>query len=316
MEISFGPVPSRRLGHSLGINNIPAKHCSYSCVYCQVGPTVVTEIAPRAFHSPEKILQHVRERLDAVRARGEPVDYLTFVPDGEPTLDIALGAAIDALRPLGLPVAVISNASLLWRPEVREALQRADWVSVKVDSVDESLWRRANRPHPDLVLSDILDGIRLFSRTFRGSLVSETMLVAGINDTEDALAATAGFLRDAGIRRSYQSAPLRPPAVRDVRLPDEQTIARAWQIFSAAGLVTELLTENEGDAFAYSGDLRRDILAITAVHPLRDSALRALVEKSGASMAAVDALIAAGELKAVKHAGEVFYVRRLPPGAT
>jgi wyosine [tRNA(Phe)-imidazoG37] synthetase (radical SAM superfamily) len=314
MEIAFGPVPSRRLGHSLGINNIPAKHCSYSCVYCQVGPTPVTEIAPRAFHSPENILHDVRERMGAVRARGEPVDYLTFVPDGEPTLDITLGAAIDALRPLGLPIAVISNASLLWRPEVRDALLRADWVSVKVDSVDESLWRPINRPHTGLVLADILEGIRAFSRSYRGMLVSETMLVAGINDTEEALAATAGFLRDAGISRSYLSVPLRPPAVKDIRLPDEQAIARAGEIFSAAGVATELLTENEGDAFAFSGDLRKDILDITAVHPLRESALRALVEKSGASMTEVDALIAAGELKAVAHAGEIFYVRRLAPG--
>jgi len=314
MEITFGPVPSRRLGHSLGINSIPAKHCSYSCVYCQIGATRSPEIVPRAFHSPENILHDVRERMGAVRARGEPVDYLTFVPDGEPTLDITLGTAIDALRPLGLPIAVISNASLLWRPEVRDALLRADWVSVKVDSVDESLWRRINRPHTGLVLADILEGIRAFSRSCRGMLVSETMLVAGINDTEEALAATAGFLRDTGISRSYLSVPLRPPAVKDIRLPDEQAIARAWEIFSAAGVATELLTESEGDAFAFSGDLRKDILAITAVHPLRESALRALVEKSGASMTEVDALIAAGEIKAVAHAGEIFYVRRLAPG--
>ena len=316
MEIAFGPVPSRRLGHSLGINNIPAKHCSYSCVYCQVGPTPVTEIVPQAFYSPEQIFLHVRERLDAVRARSEAVDYLTFVPDGEPTLDITLGAAIDALRPLGLPIAVISNASLIWRREVQDALQRAEWVSVKVDSVDEPLWRRINRPHPDLALADILDRIRAFSRSYGGTLVSETMLIADINDTQEVLASTAGFLHDAGIRRSYLSSPIRPPAVKDIRLPDEQAIARAWEIFSAAGLASELLTENEGDAFAFSGDLRKDILAITAVHPLRESALRALVEKSGASMTEVNALIAAGELKAVAHAGEIFYVRRLVAGAT
>ena len=98
MEIAFGPAPSRRLGHSLGINNIPAKHCSYSCVYCQVGATRSPEIIPRAFYSPAQILQEVQERVDAVRSRNEPIDYLTFVPDGEPTLDITLGAAIDALR--------------------------------------------------------------------------------------------------------------------------------------------------------------------------------------------------------------------------
>ncbi len=126
MDIVFGPVPSRRLGRSLGINNIPPKHCSYSCIYCQVGPTAVPEIVPRAFYSPEEIVRQVARRLETARAQGEAVDYLTFVPDGEPTLDAHLAVAIDALKPLGLPVAVISNASLIWRPEVREILTHAD----------------------------------------------------------------------------------------------------------------------------------------------------------------------------------------------
>ncbi len=125
----------------------------------------------------------VSQRLEAVRAQGEAVDYLTFVPDGEPTLDARLGEAIDALRPLNLPIAVISNASLIWRPEVRDALGRADWVSVKVDSVDDATWRHINQPHRALKLADILDGIRSFARSFAGTLVSETMLLAGINDS-------------------------------------------------------------------------------------------------------------------------------------
>lgn len=104
MDIAFGPVPSRRLGRSLGINNIPPKHCSYACVYCQVGPTPAQEITPRPFYPPEEILRQVRGRVEAVRARGEAVDYLTFVPDGEPTLDSRLGESIDALRELGLPI--------------------------------------------------------------------------------------------------------------------------------------------------------------------------------------------------------------------
>jgi wyosine [tRNA(Phe)-imidazoG37] synthetase (radical SAM superfamily) len=311
MEIAFGPVPSRRLGRSLGINNIPPKHCSYSCVYCQVGPTAAQEIAPRAFYTPEIILRQVSQRLEAVRARGETVDYLTFVPDGEPTLDIHLSAAIDALRPLGLPVAVISNASLIWRPEVRAALGRADWVSVKVDSVDEASWRRINRPHPDLKLPDILDGIRAFAQTYSGILASETMLLADVNDSPAELTGLGHFLREAGIARAYLAIPHRPPAISETRGPDETGVARAYQLLREFGLEVELLTGYEGDAFAFSGDLRRDILAVTAVHPLRESALRALVEKSGGDMALVKALVSSGELKPVDYAGATFYVRRL-----
>ncbi len=316
MEIAFGPVPSRRLGRSLGINNIPPKHCSYSCVYCQVGATPVQEIIPGRFHSPDQIFRQVNQRLDDIRAQGETVNYLTFVPDGEPTLDENLAESIAALRPLGLPIAVISNASLLWQSAVRNALRLADWVSVKVDCVDESLWRQINRPHPALKLANILDGIQAFAHAYDGTLVSETMLLAGLNDAPETLTSTAAFLREAGIARSYLSIPHRPTAVLEVRMPDEATVARAFGIFRNAELETELLTAYEGDSFAFSGDLRHDILAITAVHPLREAALRALAEKSGKGMSEVAALMAAGDLKAVEYAGEVFYVRRLTTNRT
>jgi wyosine [tRNA(Phe)-imidazoG37] synthetase (radical SAM superfamily) len=119
------------------------------------------------------------------------------------------------------------------------------------------------------------------------------------------------YLRDAGIARAYLAIPHRPPAVAGVHGPDEAAIARAYQILSSLGLEVELLTGYEGDVFAFSGDLRRDILAITAVHPLRESALRALVDKAGADMALIRALVDANELKVVDYAGETFYVRRL-----
>lgn len=125
MEIAFCPVPSRRLGRSLGINNIPPKHCSYSGIYCQVGPTAAQEVTPREFYSLQEIRCQVEQRLQAVRARGEAVDCLTFVPDGEPTLDSQLGKAIDSLRDLGLPIVVISNSTLIGREDVRAVLNRA-----------------------------------------------------------------------------------------------------------------------------------------------------------------------------------------------
>lgn len=311
MDIAFGPVPSRRLGRSLGINNIPPKHCSYACVYCQVGPTPDQEITPQPFYPPEEILRQVRGRLEAVRACGEAVDYLTFVPDGEPTLDSRLGESIDALRELGLPIAVISNASLLWYPEVRAALAHADWVSVKIDSVIPRVWDRINRPHGVLRLADILSGIQRFAAEFRGRLVSETMLVEGLNDAAEDIAALGRFIASTCIGRAYLAIPHRPPAVAGVRGPDESVILAAFRTLAGQGLEVELLTAYEGDVFAYGGDLRAEILAISAVHPLRTSAIRALVEKAGGSMAAVDALLAAGKLRRLEHEGETFYMRRL-----
>ena len=153
MTIAFGPVPSRRLGRSLGINNIPPKSCSYSCLYCQVGATKGQIVEPRNFYTPEEIFQEVSAKVKKAYSADEPIEYLTFVPDGEPTLDINLGEAINLLRSLNIPIAVISNASLLSRKNVRDAIAKADWVSVKVDSIDTGIWQQINRPHESLLSS-------------------------------------------------------------------------------------------------------------------------------------------------------------------
>ena len=122
--IAFGPIPSRRLGRSLGVNHIPPKVCTYSCVYCQVGRTSSLRIRRCAFYDPARVAEAVRERVAQARSSGEAVDFITFVPDGEPTLDINLGQEIARLRPLGIPIAVITNGSLLWREDVRADLSR------------------------------------------------------------------------------------------------------------------------------------------------------------------------------------------------
>ena len=208
--ITFGPVPSRRLGRSLGINNVPPKSCSYSCVYCQVGPTRKPEISPRDFYPPAAIEREVLERVAAARRANEVIDYLTFVPDGEPTLDANLGEAIDRLKPSGIAIAVISNGSLLWREEARAALNKADWVSVKVDTVNEAIWRRLNRPPPELQLDVLMQGIRDFSRDYRGCLTTETMLVDGVNDSPDSVKAVGRFLAEIAPAKSYLAIPIRP----------------------------------------------------------------------------------------------------------
>jgi wyosine [tRNA(Phe)-imidazoG37] synthetase (radical SAM superfamily) len=109
--IAFGPVPSRRLGHSLGINNIPPKICTYSCVYCQVGRTINMQVKRKSFYKPEEVIHEVVKKIREAKNIGEPVDYLTFVPDGEPTLDVNLGNEIELLKTLGIKIAVITNSS-------------------------------------------------------------------------------------------------------------------------------------------------------------------------------------------------------------
>ena len=308
---TFGPVPSRRLGRSLGINNIPPKACSYSCVYCQVGPTRATEIVPRKFYTPDQIYQAVEKHLVQTREKGDRVDYLTFVPDGEPTLDSRLSESIERLRPLGIPVAIISNASLIWREEVRKSLMKADWVSLKVDAIDETLWRRINRPYPSLEHQAILDGMSAFADDFRGTLVTESMIVKGLNDNDQTANDLAGFLGKLGPDIAYLSVPTRPPAEKSVHVPDEATLNCIYQIIFRKVENLELLTGYEGNAFASTGDVAEDLLSITSVHPMREEAVRKLLDKAGTHWHVVEQLIADEQLKLTEYEGRKFYVRRI-----
>jgi wyosine [tRNA(Phe)-imidazoG37] synthetase (radical SAM superfamily) len=307
--IAFGPIPSRRLGHSLGVNHIPPKVCTYSCVYCQVGRTSAFRVQRRAFYDPARVAEAVREKVTEARTSGEAVDFITFVPDGEPTLDINLGQEIASLRPLGIPIAVITNGSLLWREEVRADLMQADWVSVKVDAVREPVWRRVNRPHGRLRLPMVLEGILRFAAEFRGRLVTETMLVAGVNDGEAEVEAVAEFLARLRPSTAYISIPTRPPAEGWVCPPLDEAITRAYAIFRDVGVQVELLTGYEGDAFAFTGDVEADLIAITAVHPMREEAMAAFLARAGADWGLVQRLIAKGRLVEAEYRGHKFYLR-------
>ncbi len=308
-EIVFGPVPSRRLGRSVGINNVPPKTCSYACIYCQVGPAPPKDVLPRSFYSPAEVAAVVSERVRSVTAAGDTIDYLTFVPDGEPTLDVGLAEEITLLRPLGIDVAVITNASLISRPDVRATLALADWVSVKVDSVDEGIWRRVNHPHQALQLEDILHGITAFSRDFDGVLTTETMLVAGVNNGDEPIRQVADFLAGLDVAVSYISVPTRPPAVRGVRPPSAEAINAAFQLMQQRLLQVEMLIGYEGDNFASTGDPVADLLSICAVHPMRRSAVESLLAQTGANWDTVGALVAGGRLVETDFEGHRYYLR-------
>jgi wyosine [tRNA(Phe)-imidazoG37] synthetase (radical SAM superfamily) len=312
--IAFGPVPSRRLGRSLGINNIPPKVCTYACVYCQLGRTIKMQVERCAFYEPDKILKDVEEKIENAKEVGESIDYLTFVPDGEPTLDANLGLEIELLKPLGIKIAVITNASLVWREDVREDLRKADWVSLKVDSTREDIWRRINRPHRTLQLASILDGMLEFAKVYRGELVTETMLVEGINDSDDHVKEVADFLAQLRPAKAYLSIPTRPPAEKWVQSPDEEAINRAYQILSKRVDQVEYLIGYEGNAFAFTGHVEEDLLSITAVHPMREEAVNEFLARAGADWPVFHRLIAQGQLIEMEYGGKRFYMRKLHGG--
>ena len=309
--IAFGPVPSRRLGRSLGVNNIPPKVCTYACVYCQLGRTIKMQADRRAFYEPGEILEAVQDKVGRVGGIGEPIDYLTFVPDGEPTLDVNLGREIELLKPLGIRIAVITNASLIWREDVREALMKADWVSLKLDSTREEVWRRINRPHGTLQPASILDGMLEFAKAYRGELATETMLVEGVNDSDDHVREVADFLARLKPARAYLAIPTRPPAEEWVRPPGEEGINRAYQILNEKTDQVEYLIGYEGNAFAFTGNVEEDLLSITAVHPMREEAVSEFLARARADSSIVRTLINQGQLIETEYEGRKFYMRKL-----
>jgi len=308
--IAFGPIPSRRLGKSLGINNISGlKTCTYSCVYCQVGARCRMTDTRQTFYAPEVLNKEVNHHYSLLQAGDKP-DFLTFVANGEPTLDQNLGREIKQLHSLGIPVAVISNASLLSDPEVRKNLSLADWVSVKVDAGDESTRERINRPLPSLRFEKYMEGLLEFRKMYTGTLVTETMLADGFNDNEEQLEMTAKLVSMLNPETAYIAIPTRPPAVSSVRPPAHQRLIQAYDLFTKTGVHTELIIGFEGTAFSHTGNVRNDLLYILAVHPLREDAIQVLLRKNNSDWSVVGELIRENLIRKVNYRNYTYYLRQ------
>jgi len=212
---------------------------------------------------------------------------------------------------LGIKIAVITNSSLIWLRAVRQDLMKADWVSLKVDSVRDKVWRRLDRPYRTLQLPSILDGILEFAGAYSGELVTETMLVQGINDGDEQLEELGDFLAQLRPARAYLSIPTRPPAEAWVRAPGEEVILRAHQILQEHVGQVEYLIGYEGNAFAFTGDVEEDLLSITAVHPMREEAVSKFLTRAGADWSVVQRLVGQGQLVETNFEGRNFYMRKL-----
>lgn len=307
---SFGPIPSRRLGQSLGINNIPPKHCSYSCIYCQVGKTNLMSIDRQKFYDPKDIFNDVQNRIQQILEREGKFDFLSFVPDGEPTLDKCLGKEIELLKPLGYNIAVFTNSSLIWRKDVQADLMKADWVSLKIDSVDEATWQKINRPHRRLDLEKILKGMLTFAAEFKGFLATETMLVKGVNDSDENFQAVAEFLNYLQPAAAYLSIPTRPTAEPDAFPPDEKKIQRGYRILRKPLENVEYLTSEIEGEIGFTGQVEDDLLRTAAVRPMTEEAVESLLKKSYAHWDTIHRLIAQGDLLEMVYNGKRFYIRR------
>jgi len=309
---AFGPIPSRRLGNSLGINNIFPKVCTYSCVYCQIGKTITLQCDRQAFYDPDGLAREVKEKVHKVKKSNITIDYLSFVPDGEPTLDINLGKIIELIRPLNIKIAVITNGSLINHKDVREDLKKADLVSLKLDAATRKTWLRTDRPHKSLDQKAIFDGMLKFKAVFKGVIITETMLCKGMNDTEQEVKKIADFLKLLNPTKSYISIPTRPTAVKGVLPASDEALNITYQIFKQNVDNVEYIIGYEGNEFGFSGNVEEDLLGITSVHPMREEAVRGYLKKANADWQVITDLIKGGSLIELKYQGNNFYMRKLP----
>ncbi len=305
--ITFGPIPSRRLGRSLGINNIPPKVCSYSCVYCQVGLTNQLSIDRKEFYKPMMIYNEVKNRLDELKMKSETIDYLSFVPDGEPTLDINLFKTIELLQDFGIKIAVFTNSSLIWKKEVQTSLNLADYVSVKIDAIDEITWKKINHPSPLINLEKILEGILEFKENYNGTLVTETMLIDGLNDNEDELIKIAHFIVKLKPEIAYLTIPTRPTPLKNIKSPNKERVKSLYKIIKSIYPETELLNLYEGNEFSVSDDEEESLLSIMAVHPMRKDAVEKYLERSNSKWATINKLVEDKKIKELFYDGNIFY---------
>jgi wyosine [tRNA(Phe)-imidazoG37] synthetase (radical SAM superfamily) len=302
----FGPVPSRRLGRSLGVDPLPFKTCNWNCIYCQLGRSCPLTARRIALPPARTIVEEVRAVIGSLPPGS--ADWLTFVGSGEPTLHARLGWMIRQVKTFTrLPVAVITNGSTLYQGRVRRALYAADAVLPSLDAGSETAYRAINRPHPSFTFDRLVQGLLRFRSAYRGMLWIEVMLLRSINDSEHSLRELAALLLKIRPDEIHLSLPLRPPAESWVQPATTDALDRARAILGATTRVLPPIPESA--PLAGTANLLESILAIIARHPMEeDQLLRALGRwHPGEAAEALHWLATSGRAQAVQCAGRRFW---------
>jgi wyosine [tRNA(Phe)-imidazoG37] synthetase (radical SAM superfamily) len=303
MAYVFGPVPSRRLGLSLGVDLIPLKTCSYDCLYCQVGRTTCITAEPKEFVPLQDVLKELKESLQRIRP-----DFVTFSGSGEPTLHSGIGEAIAFVKKeSNLKVAVLTNGSLLWREEVRERLLEADVIMPTLSTANEETYKKIHRPHPDLRLSKVIQGLRSLRMTYKGELHVEVMLLSGLNDSDEELEGLKMALSDIAPDRIQLNTVVRPPADPGALSLDREKLEKVKSFFGSSAEVVAFIPPRHRDQ-------HYDSLSATVVEMARRRPVRTLdvAQMLGLSIDEVEKLVKGlavkGRLRSQAHLGETYYV--------
>ncbi len=300
----FGPVPSRRLGLSLGIDVIPHKTCTFDCVYCECGKTTDKTCERREFCPAREVLDDLETHLSRMK---EKPDVITLSGSGEPTLYLPMGELIDEMRRLASrPVAVITNSSLLWRPEVRDELARADIVLPSLDAADDEAFRRINRPHELVNLPLIVDGLERFLKDYRGTVLFEILLIEGYNADDRNIAALKAALGRMRADKIQLNTAVRPGTEREIEPLDDITMRRIRNQFGSRCEV--IASARTARTRHEASNLEETILSLLARRPCTVEDLhRALGMSMESAESAVLRLLAAGAIVERRVGGTAFY---------
>ncbi len=232
----YGPVPSRRLGRSLGVDIVPFKVCSYDCVYCQLGRTTDLTATPRSLVSASEVMREIEQWLKS----GGTADYITYAGSGEPTLNSDLGEMIRATKMLtSIPSAVITNGSLLSEPDTGAAISMADVLLPSLDAGTEDTFQTVNRPDKTLSFAKMTEGLVRTSKEFPGQVWLEVMLVDGLNDSEAELQAMRDIIQRACPNKLQINTVERPSRSGNVKRVSDQTLTRALDILGETAEVVD-----------------------------------------------------------------------------
>ncbi|MBN2564456.1 MAG: radical SAM protein [Candidatus Eisenbacteria bacterium] len=303
MKRIFGPVPSRRLGFSLGVDPVVPKTCTLDCVYCELGPTTDRTVCRRPYVRPDAILEELEQRL----TEDLTLDFVTLSGSGEPTLNSEIGVIMDGIRGLtDVPIAVLTNGTLLADPDVRSALLKADVVAPSLDAVSQGVFESVNRPDPSLKAGDVVGGLLTFASQFTGQTWLETLFVAGLNDDYDEVERIAEVVSEMKPERVHVNTVLRPPAEANARPVSSE---RLKEIAGRLGPTAEVIAGpvSEGQRIA-SDDVTGLVLAMAARRPVTSIDI---ARSAGVSLAAaakiVDELVEKKLLAVVRHDQRLYY---------
>jgi wyosine [tRNA(Phe)-imidazoG37] synthetase (radical SAM superfamily) len=299
-EYVFGPVPSRRLGRSLGIDLVPSKTCTYDCLYCQVGRTTQKTTERKNWASVDEIIAELKNKLSS-----KP-DFITLSGSGEPTLNSGCGLLIEKIKQItDVPVAVITNGSLLFMPQVREDLKRADVVMPTLVAGDEETFKKINRPSSEITFDKMLGGLIDFRKEFTGKYWLEVFIVAGLNDSDEQIDKIAKCIEKIRPDKVQINTVTRPPAENVNAISRQRLEQIAKRIYKDAEVIADFKSDEKGGDFNIkSNDIvemlkRRPCSADDITAGLKISILETLKH--------IEALIKSGKIEAVKQNGKIYY---------